>query len=350
LLNTILVTGGCGFIGSHFVHLLLERMNWRVVNLDGLTYAGNLNNLKDVEQDPHYRFIKGDVTDAAVVDQLFREEGPQFVVNFAAESHVDRSILDSSPFLKTNILGVQVLLEAARSHGVERFVQISTDEVYGDVEGEEPCPEASPLRPSSPYASSKASADLLSLAYRRTYGLPVIIVRSANNYGPFQFPEKLVPLLIANALSGAELPVYGDGLQQRDWLYVRDNTSAILQVLENGLVGSVYNIGTGEDRANLEVVQTICRLLAEETGVDPESLLSLIKFVADRPGHDRRYALDTQKIRQELGWEPQLAFEPGMRHTIRWYLEHQDWVREVTSGAYLKYYEAVYSQKWGQSA
>jgi dTDP-glucose 4,6-dehydratase len=247
-------------------------------------------------------------------------------------------------------MGVQVLLEAARRHGVERFVQISTDEVYGDVEGKEPCSEESPLRPSSPYASSKASADLLGLAYRRTYGLPVIIVRSANNYGPFQFPEKLVPLLIANALRGADLPVYGDGLQQRDWLFVGDNIRAILQVLEDGQIGSIYNIGTGEDRANLSVVQTICRLLAEETGADPESLLSLITFTADRPGHDRRYALTTQKIRQELGWGPQLAFEPGMRHTIRWYLDHQDWVQGVVSGEYQTYYETVYSQTWGRQS
>lgn len=349
-MKTVLVTGGCGFIGSHFVRLLLEQANWRVVNLDGLTYAGNLDNLKDVDQGPNYRFFKGDVTEGAVVDRLFQEEGPQVVVNFAAESHVDRSILNSSPFLKTNVLGVQVLLEAARRHSVERFVQISTDEVYGDVEGKEPCTEDSPLRPSSPYASSKASADLLSLAYRRTYGLPVIIVRSANNYGPFQFPEKLIPLVILNALSGAELPVYGDGLQQRDWLYVGDNTRAILQVLEKGQIGSIYNVGTGQDRANLEVVQAICRLLAEETGAYPESLLARIKFVADRPGHDRRYALTTQRIRQELGWGPQLSFEPGLRHTIRWYLEHQDWVQRVTSGEYQTYYEAVYSQAWGQSA
>jgi len=348
--KTVLVTGGCGFIGSHFVHRLLEKANWRVVNLDDLTYAGNLNNLRDVEHDPHYRFFKGDVTDGNVVDQLFREEGPQAVVNFAAESHVDRSILDSSPFLKTNIMGVQVLLEAARRHGVERFVQISTDEVYGDIDGMEPSTEESPLRPSSPYASSKASADLLSLAYRRTYGLPVIIVRSANNYGPFQFPEKLVPLLISNALRGAGLPVYGDGLQQRDWLYVGDNTRAILQVLEEGQIGSIYNVGTGEDRANLEVVRTICGLLAEETGVNPESLLSLITFTADRPGHDRRYALTTRRIRQELGWRPQIAFEPGLKHTIRWYLDHQDWVQGVISGEYLKYYEAVYAQSWGQPA
>jgi len=215
---------------------------------------------------------------------------------------------------------------AARSYGVERFVQISTDEVYGDVDGKEPCNEESPLQPSSPYASSKASADLLSLAYRRTYGFPVIIVRSSNNYGPFQFPEKLIPLLIRNALSGADLPVYGDGLQRRNWLYVGDNTRAILRVLEEGQIGSIYNVGTGEDRTNLEVVHTICSLLAEEKGIDLESLLPHIKFIADRPGHDRRYALNTQRISQELGWGPQLSFEPGLRRTIGWYMENQDWV------------------------
>lgn len=348
-MKTALVTGGCGFIGSHFVHLLLEKTDWRVVNLDALTYAGNLDNLGGVEQGPRYRFLKGDVTDAPIVGQLFQEEEPQAVVNFAAESHVDRSILDSSPFLKTNILGVQVLLEATRRYGVSRFVQISTDEVYGDVDGKEPCNEESSLQPSNPYASSKASADLLSLAYRRTYGLPVIIVRSSNNYGPFQFPEKLIPLLIRNALSGAELPVYGDGLQRRDWLYVGDNTGAILRVLEAGQIGSIYNVGTGEERTNLEVVQTICRLLAEEAGIDFEEILTRIRFIADRPGHDRRYALNTQRIRQELRWCPQVSFETGLRRAIRWYLEHQVWVQRVTSGEYRTYYEAVYSQAWGRS-
>lgn len=349
-MKTVLVTGGCGFIGSHFVHLLLAKTDWRVVNLDALTYAGNLENLSDVEPGKRYRFVKGDVTDAPVVEQVFQEEKPQAVVNFAAETHVDRSILDSSPFLKTNILGVQVLLENARRHGVRRFVQISTDEVYGDADGQEPFSEDSSLRPSSPYASSKASADLLGLAHRRTFGLPVIITRSSNNYGPFQFPEKLIPLLIHNALIGAELPIYGDGLQRRDWIYVEDNTEAILRVLESGQIGCIYNIGVGEERTNLEVVQTICRLLVEEAGMDMEKLLGSIRFIADRPGHDRLYALDTRRIHQELEWYPQVPFEPGLRRTIRWYLEQQGWVQRVTSGEYRAYYDAVYSQALKASA
>ena len=283
------------------------------------------------------------------MDQVFKEERPQAVVNFAAETHVDRSILDSSPFLKTNILGVQVLLENARRHGVRRFVQISTDEVYGDADGQEPFNENSSLRPSSPYASSKASSDLLSLAHRRTYGLPVIITRSSNNYGPFQFPEKLIPLLIHNALIGSELPIYGDGLQRRDWIFVEDNAEAILRVLERGQVGFIYNIGAGEERTNLEVVQIICRLLAEEAGMDLERLLGLIRFITDRPGHDRLYALDTGRIQQELDWYPQVSFEPGLRRTIQWYLEQQDWVQRVTSGEYRSYYDAVYSQALGAS-
>ena len=348
-MKTVLVTGGCGFIGSHFVSLVLERTDWRVVNLDALTYAGNLDNLKDIEEGARYRFVKGDITDAEGVDQLFQEEEPQAVVNFAAESHVDRSILDSSPFLKTNILGLQVLLEAARRYSVPRFVQISTDEVYGDIEGKEASNEESPLLPSSPYASSKASADLLSMAYRRTYDFPVVITRSSNNYGPFQFPEKLIPLLIRNALNGEELPIYGDGLQRRDWLYVEDNTRAILRVLEEGQLGSMYNVGAGKDRTNLEVVQTICRLLAEEVGVDLEGLMGRIQFIADRPGHDRRYSLNTQRIREDLEWCPQISFELGLRQTIRWYLKHQDWIDRITSGEYRTYYEAVYSQSWGRS-
>lgn len=348
-MKTVLVTGGCGFIGSHFVRLLLERTDCRVVNLDALTYAGNLENLRDVEEHDRYRFVKGDITDASDVDQLFREEEPQEVVNFAAETHVDRSILDSSPFLKTNILGTQAVLEAARRYGVSRFVQISTDEVYGDTDGKEPSSETSTLQPSSTYASSKASADLLCLAHRRTYGLPVIIVRSSNNYGPFQFPEKLIPLLIRNALNGDELPIYGDGLQRRDWLYVMDNTEAILRVLEEGQVGSTYNVGIGDDRTNLEVVQSICRLLGEEAGLDTERTLAQIRYIDDRPGHDRRYALNTQRIRQELGWRPQVSFEAGLRRTIRWYLEHPDWVQRVTSGEYRDYYEAVYTHAWASS-
>ena len=348
-MNTVLVTGGCGFIGSHFISLILARTDRRVVNLDALTYAGNLDNLSDIEEGSRYRFVKGDITDAEGVDRIFHDEKPQAVVNFAAESHVDRSILDSSPFLKTNILGLQVLLDAARRYSVPRFVQISTDEVYGDTEGKEASEEESPLLPSSPYASSKASADLLCMAYHRTYEFPVVITRSSNNYGPFQFPEKLIPLLIRNALNGKELPIYGDGLQKRDWLNVKDNTEAVLRILEHGQLGSIYNVGTGEDRTNLEVVQTMCRLLADEVEVELEGLLGRIRFIADRPGHDRRYSLNSKRIREDLDWCPQTSFEHGLKQTIRWYLEHQDWVNRITSGEYQTYYESVYSQSWGRS-
>lgn len=344
-LKTILVTGGCGFIGSHFVRLVLGNTRWRVVNLDKLTYAGNLENLKDVETSPRYRFVKGDIADRSLVDNLLLEEHPQAVVNFAAESHVDRSILDSSPFIETNINGVRVLLEASR-RGVERFLQISTDEVYGDAEGKQPFAEESPLCSGSPYAASKAAADLLCLAYGRTYGVPVLIVRSSNNYGPFQFPEKLIPLMIRNAMTGKELPVYGDGLQQRDWLYVEDNVGAILRILENGKVGSIYNVGTGEEQSNLNVIYTLCKIIAEEMGSRLESLTANIRSVADRPGHDRRYALDTRKVRRELGWSYATPFETGLKKTVRWYLDNQDWMKRVTSGEYQSYYDAVYTHEW----
>ena len=349
-MKTILVTGGCGFIGSHFARLLLSRTEWRVVNLDKLTYAGNLENLKDVKEGKRYRFVRGDIGDRTLVGRLFQREQPWAVVNFAAESHVDRSILDPSPFLKTNVLGVQVLLEASRRHGIERFVHISTDEVYGDVEGKEPCNEESPLAPSSPYSASKAATDLLCLAYRRTYGVPVLIVRSSNNYGPLQFPEKLIPLTIRNALIGKDLPVYGDGLQRRDWLYVEDNVAAISRVLEKGEIGAIYNVGDVDERTNLEVVHAVCRLLAEQAGLELKPLLDLIGFVPDRPGHDRRYALKARRIREELGWIPAVRFETGLSRTIRWYLENHEWVNRVTSGEYRNYYDAVYVHAWGQSS
>lgn len=347
-MKTILVTGGFGFIGSHFVRLLLERAEWKVVNLDALTYAGNPDNLASVKQDRHLRFEKGDIADADLVNQIFQDNKPQAVVNFAAESHVDRSILDSSPFIKTNISGTQVLLETARRYAVPRFIQISTDEVYGDIDGNKACDEESPLRPSSPYASSKASGDLLSLAYWRTFGMPVIIVRSSNNYGPHQFPEKLIPLMISKILDGAELPVYGDGLQRRDWLYVEDNVRAILRVLEDGQVGSIYNVGTGKGRTNLEIVRTICQLLAKDVGIHLQDLLARIRFMTDRPGHDRQYALNCKRIHRELGWRPHVTFESGLERTVNWYLDHRGWVRQLTSGEYRDYHEAVYSRAWSQ--
>ena len=349
-MNTILVTGCCGFIGSHFLRLLMTETEWRVVNLDSLTYAGNPDNVKDIEEGRRYRFVKGDIGDRALINDLFQEEQPSIVVNFAAESHVDRSILDASPFLATNIVGVQVLLEASSRHQVERFVQISTDEVYGDVEGKEAMDEISPLVPSSPYSASKAAADLLCLAYQRTHGVPVLITRSSNNYGSFQFPEKLIPLMIRNALLGKTLPVYGDGAQKREWLHVADNVRAILCVVEEGEPGAIYNVGSGKEHTNLDIVRLICQLVAEETGTGPEAALARIQLVSDRPGHDRRYALNSRKINEELGWTPAMPFETGMRQTVRWYLENQELVDRVISGEYRNYYEAVYSNAWGQSS
>jgi len=342
-MSTILVTGGCGFIASHFIRLILSQTNWRVINLDAITYAGNMENLDDILSNPNHVFYRGDITDSQYVSTIFETEKPSAVVNFAAESHVDRSIIDSSPFLRTNILGTHVLLEVARQKQTSRFLQVSTDEVYGDAEGKAPRREDDLLRPSSPYASSKASADLLCLSYNRTYEMPIIIVRSANNYGPFQFPEKLIPLMIRNALTNSSLPVYGDGLQQRDWLYVKDNVSAILSALQSGNIGSIYNIGTGTDRTNLDVINTICDLLAEEQGEDTEKFRSLIEFTADRPGHDRRYALNTERIKSELGWSAQVSFDVGLKDTIRWYLNNQSWIESVTSGKYTTYYENVYA-------
>jgi dTDP-glucose 4,6-dehydratase len=347
--QTVVVTGGCGFIGSHFVRMLLRRPDWRVINLDNLTYAGNLASLQDVEGHPAYVFVRGDISDAETIDRIMNAYAPWAVVNFAAESHVDRSILDATPFLRTNILGVQTLLDAVRRHQVERFVQVSTDEVYGDAEERAPFDEAAPLRPSSPYAASKAAADLLCLAYHRTHAVPVVIARSANNYGPFQFPEKLLPLMIRNALAREPLPIYGDGAQVRDWLHVEDNCAALLLVLERGQVGSVYNIATGEYRTNLEVVRAACRAVAAETEVPASELEALIRFVADRPGHDRRYAIDAARIRSELRWRPETVFADGLRATVRWYLEHRDWIAQVTSGEYQRYYEAVYVRRWQQS-
>lgn len=345
-MKTVIVTGGCGFIGSHFVRRLIRRTFFRVVNLDKLTYAGDLFRLGDVTEGERYRMVKGDIADRDLVREVFEEERPWGVVNFAAESHVDRSILDPLPFLHSNILGVQNLLEAARRHLVRRFIQISTDEVYGDADGKGAFDEGCSLNPSSPYAATKAAADLLSKAYSRTYGVPVLIVRSTNNYGPYQFPEKFIPLLIGNALRKEELPIYGDGAQRRDWLYVEDNAEAILRVMETGQAGSTYNVGTGEERSNLEVVHTICRLLAEETGEDLEALLRRIRFVADRPGHDRRYFLVTEKIAKEVGWTPSVSFELGLQRTVRWYVNNKSWTESILSGEYRDYYTAVYVKEW----
>ncbi len=345
--RVVLVTGGCGFIGSHFVRHVLRERPWRVVNLDKLTYAGDPARLSDLAGLVRYRFVHGDIADAESVNRLLNTERAWAIVNFAAESHVDRSILDPAPFLQTNVQGVHALLEAARRHGVERFLQVSTDEVYGDTEGLLPRTEEDPLCPSSPYAASKAAADLLCLAYRRTYGVPVLVVRSSNNYGPYQHPEKLIPLAIRSLLSGDPVPVYGDGRQRRDWLFVEDNCRALLEVLERGRLGAVYNVATGVQVENLELVRRICMVLAEEVGVDPDEFLGRIRFVRDRPGHDRAYAVSADRIVAELGWRPEVGLEEGLRRTVRWFLENRDWLERTADEAYRAYYEAVYARGWG---
>lgn len=348
-MKTILVTGGCGFIGSNFVRLISTDTDYRIVNFDKLTYAGNLENVADISP-ARMRFVQGDICDRGLVERILAEEKPWALVNFAAESHVDRSILDPTPFLQTNIGGVQSLLGAVRRVSVERFLHISTDEVYGDKDGKPPSTENSLLAPSSPYSASKAAADLLCFSYRRTYGLPILITRSSNNYGPYQFPEKLIPLLLRNGLADLDFPVYGDGRQIRDWIHVEDNCHGLLAVLEKGEIGSIYNIGTSEERSNLAVVEAICAAIAAHKGVDLGQLAARIRYVADRPGHDRRYALDTTKVRSELGWAPRVDFPTGLQQTVDWYLSHADWVARVTSGEYRQYYESVYARSWGKTS
>lgn len=312
-----LVTGGAGFIGSNFIHYVLgQHPDWEIVNLDKLTYAGNLANLKDIESAPRYRFVKGDIADRELVDQLLGE-GLDVIIHFAAESHVDRSILDPSPFIETNVRGTQVLLEGAKRHQVQRFIQVSTDEVYGSLGEEGKFTEESPLAPNSPYAASKAAADHLCRAYYRTYGLPVIITRCSNNYGPYQFPEKLIPLTIINAIEGKPVPLYGDGLNVRDWIFVEDHCRALDMIIQRGRIGEVYNIGGDNERANLDLVRYLLDIMGQ-----PQNLIT---FVADRPGHDQRYALDTTKIRKELGWEPRYPLEKALRDTLNWYLENRWW-------------------------
>lgn len=317
----LLVTGGAGFIGSNFIrYILATEASWQLTNVDKLTYAGNLDNLEGLDQDRHYRFVRGDIADARLMNELFRE-GFDAVVNFAAESHVDRSIADPSPFVRTNVLGVQVLLDAARRHGVKKFVQMSTDEVYGSLGPEGKFVEESPLAPSSPYSATKAAADLLCLAYYKTYGTPVLIVRCCNNFGPYQFPEKLIPLCITNALEDKPLPVYGDGLNIRDWIYVEDCCDALRVALIQGRIGEVYNVGASSERTNLDVIHTVLSYLDKSE--------SLIAFVADRPGHDRRYALDMTKFCRETGWGPACGFEGGIKRTVEWYKQRKDWWRNI---------------------
>ena len=351
-MNRMLVTGGAGFIGSNFIHYVLKRYpDILLVNLDALTYAGNPENLTDAEKDPRYTFAKGDIRDKELVESLFARYDFDTVVHFAAESHVDRSILEPELFLTTNVVGTQTLLEAAKRRwktepdnkysreyrpGV-RYLQVSTDEVYGALGKTGMFRETTPLSPNSPYSASKAGADLMVRAYHETYGLPVSITRCSNNYGPYQFPEKLIPLMIHNALEDKPLPVYGDGMQIRDWLHVSDHCAAICTVLEKGVPGEIYNIGGNNEKANIEIVKLILAELGK-----PESLIT---HVQDRPGHDRRYAIDNSKITSALGWKPAYTFEKGIRETIRWYLENPAWVENITSGEYRNYYLKMYGEK-----
>lgn len=342
-MNCMLITGGCGFIGSNFVRLAMRKLSdCRVINLDKLTYAGNPLNLTDIEQDSRYRFVNGDICDATLVARLFSEEHIDTVVHLAAESHVDRSIAGPEKFIHTNIVGTFTLLEAARRSWLSSsklFLHVSTDEVYGTLGETGYFTETTPYDPRSPYSASKASSDHLVSAYYHTYGLPTLITNCSNNYGPYQFPEKLIPLIINNARNGKELPVYGDGKNVRDWLYVADHCEAILAVLRGGKVGETYNIGGNSEKRNIEVVQTICDILDEQIGCLPggQPRRTLIRFVNDRPGHDRRYAIDASKISQELGWQPSVKFEEGIRQTIQWYLENQAWISSVIDGSYRKY-------------
>ena len=350
--RAILVTGGAGFIGSNFIHHFLEGSSeCRVINLDALTYAGNLENLKGVEDNPRYRFVKGDICDAALVARLLDNERIDAVVHFAAESHVDRSIDGPEIFIRTNVLGTQIILEESRRHWqsgkVEqfRFLQISTDEVYGSLGSTGYFTEETPLATNSPYSASKAGADLLVRAYHETYGFPTLNTRCSNNYGPYHFPEKLIPLMISNIIEKKPLPVYGDGRNVRDWLHVRDHASAVEAVLTKGAPGRVYNIGGNNEWQNIDIVNLVCDLLDVRLGRPAGENRSLITYVKDRLGHDRRYAIDATRIMTELGWEPSYTFERGIEETIDWYLENQDWVREVTSGAYLDYYEQMYGNR-----
>ncbi|GIO35154.1 dTDP-glucose 4,6-dehydratase [Paenibacillus antibioticophila] len=335
----LLVTGGAGFIGSNFIlYMLHQHPDYEVINVDALTYAGNLENLKSVEDNRRHSFVQADIRDARAMDELI-SHGINVVVNFAAESHVDRSILEPDVFVKTNVLGTQILLDAARRHGVEKFVQVSTDEVYGSLGETGLFTEETPLAPNSPYSASKAGGDMLVRAYHETFGLPVNITRCSNNYGPYQFPEKLIPLMISKALAEEPLPIYGDGLNIRDWLFVEDHCSAIDLVIHQGRDGEIYNIGGNNERTNLHIVKTILEQLGK-----PESLITHVK---DRPGHDRRYGIDPSKTMGELGWQPKHNFESGIRETIVWYLDHQDWWTRIQSGAYREYYAKQYGDSLG---
>ncbi|NVO00117.1 MAG: dTDP-glucose 4,6-dehydratase [Geobacteraceae bacterium] len=347
--TSILVTGGAGFIGSNFINCFMSRNpGCRVTNLDILTYAGNLENLRGVDKNPDYRFVRGDICDAPLIAALLVEEKIDAVVHFAAESHVDRSITGPEIFVKTNVLGTQVLLEECRKYWQGstvpdfRYLQISTDEVYGSLGDTGFFTEDTPLAPNSPYSASKTGADLLVRAYHETYGMPTLNTRCSNNYGPFHFPEKLIPLMISNIVNKKPLPVYGDGLNVRDWLHVKDHSIAVETVLKGGKPGAVYNIGGNNEWKNIDIVHLVCDLMDGSLGRPQGDSRSLITFVKDRPGHDRRYAIDAAKIRRDLNWEPSYTFESGIRETIAWYLDNQEWVAHVTSGEYQKYYDTQY--------
>lgn len=354
--QTILVTGGAGFIGSNFLHTFLSRDLGTVINLDKLTYAGNLQNLESLANNSHHIFVKGDIGDRKLVSKLLDEHRPQAIINFAAESHVDRSIAAPDDFIQTNVVGTFNLLQQSFNywHSLTdatkktfRFLHVSTDEVYGSLRHNDPAfSETTPYSPNSPYSASKAASDHLVRAYYHTYGLPTLTTNCSNNYGPYQFPEKLIPLVIHNALNGKPIPVYGDGSNIRDWLYVTDHCQAIVEILEKGRSGEVYNIGGNSEKTNLEVVNTICRILDEISPLpDHESYLKLITFVKDRPGHDQRYAIDASKIRDEIGWAPVETFKTGLQKTVRWYLDNSQWVQNVTSGVYQNWIERNYGKR-----
>ena len=337
----ILVTGGAGFIGGNFIHYMIDKYpEYMIVNLDALTYAGNLETLKPIENKPNYKFVKGDISDRDFIFKLFKEEKFDIVVNFAAESHVDRSIKDSSIFVKTNVMGTQVLLDASKEFKIKRYHQVSTDEVYGDLPLDRPdlfFTEKSQLNPSSPYSASKASADLLVYSYHKTFNLPITISRCSNNYGPYHFPEKLIPLMISRALNNYSLPVYGNGQNVRDWLHVEDHCVAIDLIIHKGKVGEIYNVGCHNEKTNLEVVKTILKALDK-----PESLITYVK---DRPGHDLRYAIDPTKLENELGWKAKYNFDKGIEQTIKWYLDNKKWWENILSGEYQNYYERRYGDR-----
>lgn len=335
-MTKILVTGGAGFIGSNFVRYMLDKYpNYEIINLDALTYCGNLENLSGIEDNPNYTFVKGDIMDKELVLDISSDV--DYIINFAAESHVDRSIEDPEIFIKSNIIGTQVLLDAAREHEIKKYLQVSTDEVYGSLGKSGYFTEETPIAANSPYSASKAGADLMVRAYHKTFDLPVNITRCSNNYGPYQFPEKLIPLMISNALQNQALPVYGDGMNVRDWLHVYDHCTAIDLVLHQGKIGEVYNIGGNNEKPNIEIVKLILKNLGKDE--------SLIEYVNDRPGHDRRYAIDSSKIQNELGWKPKYTFETGIHETIKWYLDNLDWMEKVKSGEYQTYYQKIYGNR-----